>query len=105
VPAPVAPKLAAVAPPKATVPLVKAPVPGSTPPVPASIVSDKATKVHKVPVPQTAQFPAALFAEAPSEEEEVAPATGKLDRWLAVAAAVVALLSAASTFLTYTAIK
>jgi hypothetical protein len=47
------------------------------------------------------------FDIAGEPEEEVVERGGSsgLDRWLTIAAAVVALLSAASTFMTYTSIK
>jgi hypothetical protein len=100
------PKVTAVAPPKATTPLVKAPVPGSTPPVPASVYAEGSTvPSRKVFAPK----PPAVsdFDIAGEPEEEVAEQGGSsgVDRWLTIAAAVVALLSAASTFMTYTSIK
>ncbi|NBV34165.1 MAG: hypothetical protein EBR81_10365 [Proteobacteria bacterium] len=102
----VGPKVTAVAPPKATTPLVKAPVPSSTPPVPASVYAEGSTvPARKVFAPKPPEVSDFDIAGEPEEEVVEQGGSSGLDRWLTIAAAVVALLSAASTFMTYTSIK
>lgn len=81
--------------PKATVPLATAPVPAAAP-------------VGAPPVaapPKKAAVSAALMADIGEEPEAQSEAAGGMEKWLAIAATVVALLAAISTFMAYSAVN
>ncbi|RFC42232.1 MAG: hypothetical protein DVB28_001987 [Verrucomicrobia bacterium] len=104
--------------PKATVKL-QAPV-GAAPggPRPASVPAPKAaTPKATVPLAKGSnlgrEVPEAVGAGASPasfeleglEDSSEAPSVGRMDKWLAIAASIVALLSTVSTFLAYSVLK
>jgi hypothetical protein len=92
---PAGPRPASVPAPKATVPLAKPPVPAKAAPA--------AGEAQEAPV--RAATSEASFGVDESEEVAQESAAGGLDKWLAIAASIVALLSTVSTFLAYSAVK
>jgi hypothetical protein len=77
--------------PKATVPLATAPVPAAAP---------------LAAPPKKAAVPAAAIVPDIGEEPEARQETsGGMEKWLAIAATVVALLAAISTFMAYSAVN
>lgn len=92
---PAGPRPASVPAPKATVPLAKSPVPEKN--APAEVGG----------VPARGGAPAMLELDEADEEQDQVQASGAggMDKWLAIAASIVALLSTVSTFLAYSSIK
>ena len=76
--------------PKATVPLAAAPAPAA-----AAVATP----------PKKAAAPASIVSDIGEEPEAPAEASGGMEKWLAIAATVVALLAAISTFMAYSAVN
>lgn len=97
--------------PKATVKLQVPASAASGGPRPASVPAPKATvPLAKAPAPgrgEAASVPAAMASFELDEVEDSAESgsSGGVDKWLAIAASVVALLSTVSTFLAYSVVK
>jgi hypothetical protein len=82
--------------PKATVPLATAPVPAAAPGGVAPVAAP----------PKKAAMPAAaMVADLGEEPEAPTESAGGMEKWLAIAATLVALLAAISTFMAYSAVN
>jgi len=82
--------------PKATVPLATAPVPAAAPGAAAPVAA---------PPKKAAVSAAAIVPDIGEEPEAQSEAAGGMEKWLAIAATVVALLAAISTFMAYSVVN
>ncbi len=91
--------------PKATVRLAPGPVSAVSAPAPVPVPVKKVPAPVAVGAPVAASVPVGPSPFEAAEEEVAAPASGGLEKWLAIAATVVALLSALSTYMAYSSLK